>query len=275
LAAEVLVDALGVDLPPFQEARLDAGDMTALVPTEFRADAVVVLADGRRPVLAIVVEVQLARDQVKRWTWPVYLSTLRARLRCPAVLLVICVDVAIAAWCASPIPLGHPDWVLHPLVLGPRELPIVTDVQAAREAPAFAVLSALTHHSHPDRLKIFHALLRMLATIDQEQSTLYSDVMFAALPAALRQYLEDVMATSTYEYQSDFVRRFVFQGRAEGRVQGRAEGRAEAVIDFLDARGIEVPDGARQRIIGCTDPDQLHTWIRRAATVTKIDELFD
>lgn len=30
-----------------------------------------------------------------------------------------------------------------------------------------------------------------------------------------------------YEYQSDFARRYVAQGRVEGRVEGRAEGRME------------------------------------------------
>ncbi|MGQ0776395.1 MAG: hypothetical protein ACT4NY_18545 [Pseudonocardiales bacterium] len=71
---------------------LTAAECTDLVPTECRADAVVVLSDESGPVLAVVVEVQLGRDQDKRWSWPVYLTTLRARLRRPAELLVICPD---------------------------------------------------------------------------------------------------------------------------------------------------------------------------------------
>ena len=266
LAAELLAGALGVDVPSFQEAKLEPGDLTALIPTEFRADAVVVLTARGSPVLAIVVEVQLSRDGAKRWSWPVYLATLRARLRCPTALLVVCVDAAVAAWCAAPIALGHPGWALHPLVLGPQELPVVTDADLARERPELAVLSAITHHSHADEFKILHALVGALAATDREHSTRYSDVVFAALPAALREYLEELMTTGTYEYQSDFVRRYVFQGRAEGQ--------AEALLDFLDARGIAVPDDVRRRIAECTDSDQLHIWIRRAATVEKIDDLF-
>src|SRR5262249_20962676 len=105
------------------------------------------------------------------------------------------------------------------------------------------------------------------------------DVVFAALPAAARSYLEALMATRTYEYQSDFVRRYVFQGRAEGRVEGRAEGeakgRAKAVLMVLDARGVDVPDDARARITECSDLDQLDIWVRRAATVDSINDLFD
>ena len=78
------------------------------------------------------------------------------------------------------------------------------------------------------------------------------------------------MTSSTYEYQSDFARRYVSQGRTEGR----AEGEAKAVLAVLDARGIDVPEDARARITGCADLDQLDTWVRRAATATSVEDLF-
>ena len=119
LVAELLGRVLAVDLPVHRSARVEAGEFTDVSPTEYRADLVVVLADGDRPVTAVVVEVQLRPDGAKRWSWPVYLTTLRARLRCPALLLVVCVDATTAAaWCAAPIPLGPPGLELVPLVLG-------------------------------------------------------------------------------------------------------------------------------------------------------------
>lgn len=87
LAAELLADALGVELPTFAHARLEPADCVDLAPTEYHADAVVVLTRNAHPVRAVVVEVQLRRDEDKAWTWPVYLHTLRARLRCPTLLL--------------------------------------------------------------------------------------------------------------------------------------------------------------------------------------------
>jgi hypothetical protein len=59
LAAEILVEVLGISLPPYSEARLASADLTEIQPAEYRADAVVVLLDGDIPVRAIVVEVQL------------------------------------------------------------------------------------------------------------------------------------------------------------------------------------------------------------------------
>ena len=79
------------------------------------------------------------------------------------------------------------------------------------------------------------------------------------------------MTTTTHRYQSDFARRYY----AEGEAKGEARGEAKAVLAFLDARGIEVPDPICEDITSCTDLDQLDTWIRRAATATKVQELFD
>jgi len=189
-----------------------------------------------------VVEAQLSWDGTKRWSWPVYLATLRARLRCPAVLLVVCADAKMATWCAAPIDLGHPGWTLSPLVLGPDRVPVVTDLDEARRAPELAVLSAMAHGNHPDRFKVLDALFSGFGTLDKARVTLYSDVVWDALPEAARHYLEALMTSRTYEYQSPFVLRYVLQGRAEGRAEAKAEGAtggAKALLSVLDARGID------------------------------------
>ncbi|MGH3793095.1 MAG: hypothetical protein ACRDQ9_20295 [Pseudonocardiaceae bacterium] len=92
LVATLLGGPLGQVLPRFEQARVEPGELTDVAPTEYRADTVVTLSVGDEPVLAIVIEVQLRRDPDKRWTWPIYLTTLRGRLRCPAVLVVVCLD---------------------------------------------------------------------------------------------------------------------------------------------------------------------------------------
>jgi hypothetical protein len=86
LAPELLREALGVELPAYTEVRVESADLTEAVPAEYRADLVVLLVDGK-PVLAIVVEVQLGRDERKRFTWSAYVSVLRARHECPVAPL--------------------------------------------------------------------------------------------------------------------------------------------------------------------------------------------
>jgi hypothetical protein len=58
LAAELLTDALGIEVPRFVDARLEPADFVEITPTEVRADAVVVLSDGSRTVGAVIVEVR-------------------------------------------------------------------------------------------------------------------------------------------------------------------------------------------------------------------------
>lgn len=164
-------------------------------------------------------------------------------------------------------PCGHPDWVLTPLVLGPAQTPVVTDREQARRSPELSVLSALAHGAtHPQRRKVLDAFTGALHAVDRDRATVYHDVVSATLPQAARRYLERLMSTGTYQFQSEFALRHIKQGKVEGE--------AKALLTFLTTRGVDVPDDARDRITGCTDLDQLDDWLRRAATADSIDDLF-
>ena len=41
----------------------------------------------------------------------------------------------------------------------------------------------------------------------------------------------------------------------------------------LEARGIEVSEDVRSRVIECTDLEQIEVWVRRAATVESAEDL--
>jgi hypothetical protein len=117
LAPELLRDALSVDLPAYTDARIDSAELNEVQPTEYRADLVVLLLEGV-PVYGIVVEVQLAPDERKQYVWPVYIASLRARVKCPLCLLVVTADDACARWAARRISIGG-GTVITPIVLGP------------------------------------------------------------------------------------------------------------------------------------------------------------
>ncbi|GIL30394.1 hypothetical protein [Actinocatenispora comari] len=273
LAAALLGDVLGTKLPEWHHARLDAAEANELPHTEYRADAVVTLCETDQPVLAVVVEIQLRQDPAKRWSWPVYLATLRARLKCPVVLLVVCPDVRAAAWCGEPIELGHPGWMLQPLVAGPHQIPVSPD------SADLAVLSSIAHAAGPAQRRALDAATVALDTIDPDLARRYIDILFAALSETGRRYLEELMSTHTFEYQSEYARRLLAEGEARGEAKGEAKGKARGeatlLIEVLDARGWHVPDDIRARIVECTDSTQLKRWARSAVTATSLDEVFD
>jgi len=267
LAAELLQEALGVELPPWSEARVESAEFTQVVPTEYRADLVILLLDGK-PILAIVVEVQLSRDENKRASWPLYLTSLRSRVGCPVVLLVVAPDAAVARWCARPIELGHPGFVLRPLVLGPEAIPVIVDEKAAREDPELAVLSAIAHGRNEEVGEaIARAVLSAAQGLDDERCSFYVDLTMASLSAAIRRTLEELMKSGKYEYQTELVRKWIVQGRHEGEI--------DALLEVLDARGLEVDAEARKRILACEDLAQLKVWLRKAVTASSAQELFE
>jgi hypothetical protein len=86
-----------------------------------------------------------------------------------------------------------------------------------------------------------------------------------------------------YEFQSDFVKKCVAQGRDEGLAlgldQGRDEGRAEeaarAVLTALRVRRIAVSAEEQARILATHDTAQLERWHERAIVAASLDEVFD
>jgi hypothetical protein len=221
LAPELLRDALHVELPAYTEARVESADLTDVQPAEYRADLVVLLYDGK-PVLGIVVEAQLAADDHKRFAWPVYAVGLRARMRCPVCLLIVSPHEPVARWASKPIMLGGGN-VFTPIVLGPSGVPAVTDEARAVADPELAVLSSMAHGKDEDAdkaLRIAVAATTASVGLDAERSTLYFDLVVASLSEAVRKSFQ-AMDRAKYEYQSDFAKRYVAEGRAEGEVHGR------------------------------------------------------
>ncbi|MFI6169638.1 hypothetical protein ACIBCN_22850 [Nocardia sp. NPDC051052] len=266
LAAGFLQDVFGLPMPDSHQTHAEPCDFTDMGPKEFRGDAAFAVTDEAGTALVgIAVEVQLAQDGTRQWSWPVYLVTLRARLKCPVFLLVVAPDSAVAQWARQPIELGHPELTLCPLVLGPELVPAVTDSAEAVAMPERAVLSAIAHADGPQAHEVLSALLAGLQKTDDQQTKMYYDIVRTALSESALHHLEELMTTG-YEYQSDFARKYVAEGRA-------AEA-ARIIFRVLDTRGISVSADVRARISNCEDLEQLEGWIDRAVIVDTADDLF-
>ncbi|GLX03212.1 hypothetical protein [Microbispora sp. NBRC 16548] len=263
-ALELLRCVTGDDIPPHAAARVETVDCTQ-APIEFRADSVVIARDAAGAALmAVIVEVQLRRDSGKRFSWPVYVTTLRSRHKCDTALLVICPDRSTARWCERTIHLG-PSGAITPLAIDPGRIPLITDPDQARASPELAVLSTVAHPEEAEDGPALEAMLAGLKTLDQEQRTLYLNYVFRSLPAVTIKRLEE-MVTTIRDFE-DLGKKYFSHWVAEGQIK--------AIFNVLDARGLEISDDARERIRRCENPDQLIDWVRKAAVVTSADDLFD
>jgi hypothetical protein len=229
--------------------------------------------DGDIRVRVLIVEVQLAVDPRKRLSLPAYVTVSRAIHGCPAGLLVIAPDPLVAAWCAEPIETGVPDFVLRPPVLRRAAIPIVTDPAVAARRPELAVLSVLAHGETEQGATIADALLPALQGLDDDRARFYYDLVYNSLNDAARRALEAMM--KGYEYQSDFAKKYVGQGRVEGRSEGRVEEAARALLIVLQARSIAVPEATREKILAQKDPERLEGWLEKAVVAPSIAEVLD
>jgi hypothetical protein len=281
LAAELLVEVLGVSLPAYIEARIASADLTEIQPAEYRADVVVLLLQDGIPVRVVIVEVQLAIDPRKRLSWPAYATVSRAIHGCPAALLVVAPDPAVAGWCAEPTETGIPGFILRPPVLSRTAVPIVTNLEEAARRPELAVLSAMAHGESEQGATIASVVLPAIQALDEDRAGFYYDLVYNSLNEAARRALETMM--KGYEYQSDFARKYFAQGRTEGFTEGltkgltkgRAEEAARAVLTVLRVRGLVVPDEVRERILAQKDPERLERWLEKAAVAASVAAVLD
>jgi hypothetical protein len=296
LAAEILREAWGVEVPAGNRARVEESTLTQVVPTEYRADLVVLHGDSP-PSFGLVIEAQLEVKPEKRFSWPLYAAALRARIRAPACVVVVTCDPAVADWAAAPIDTGQPGSPFRPLVLGPASVPVVTDAERAGGAPELAVLSALAHGQGERGLEIALATVAAVARLDSDRATFYNDLVLAALGKAAREALEALMFTGKYEYQSNFARHYfgqgkaqgiaegiaegkaegmaegIAEGKAEGKAQGIAEGKAQALLAVMAGRGWDIADEQRERILACRDIDVLDRWLTRVAAAEGVTDM--
>jgi predicted transposase YdaD len=276
LAAEILAEVLDVPLPPYTQARLTSNDLTEIQPAEYRADAVVVLLDQDVPVRVIILEVQLAIDPRKRLSWPAYVTVSRAIHGCPTDLLVVAPEPSVAGWCAEPIEIGVPGFVLYPPVLGRNAVPVVTDPEEAARRPELGLLSAMAHGKTEQGETIVAALLPAIRELDDDRASLYYDLLYNFSGDEGRRQLEAMMS---YEYQSEFAKKYVAQGltqgRAEGLNQGRTEEAARNLLTVFEVRDIAVPAAKRERILAEKDPQRLERWLKKAVVASSVAEVID
>ena len=288
LAARMLAQVLRAPVPPHRSVTVVEAALDQLLPTEYRADLVLELRGARNKlILAIVLEVQLTEDWKKKFSWPVYVTVLRARKRCAACVLVITPGARVATWAAEPIQLGlgPGDGSVKPWVLGPAQLPRVTDVGMAAQEPELSVLSARAHGNEPDGLPVVLAAVVGLGGLDPKMAAVYFRLIYDALREPVRIALETfIMANQQFEGVTwpPFAQQLIDRGEAAGLQKGMEKGmekgmhqaKREVIVKLALRAGITLAEEDRVRIEECEDLAMLDRWIDSALTSKTAAELF-
>lgn len=256
---------LGMDLPAEAHAVLANAEFTQAVPLERRADAVVTIEQDGAVTHAFVVEVQLAIDPEKAFSWPLYVASLHARVRCPTSLVVLAPDASVATWARRPsATFGAGPF--RPVVLGPDEIPRITSVDDATRMPELAVLSALVHGDAPGAEPVVEAVVHALARLDEPVAQSYLDLVLSSFPDVARVALEGLMPLTNYEYKSDFAK--------ECLAKGRVDAARSLLLAILEERNLGPSERTRALVEATSAPELLERWVRAAATATHEDDVF-
>ncbi|WP_327259168.1 MULTISPECIES: hypothetical protein [unclassified Streptomyces] len=263
-------EVLGVDIPPPSSATALPTDLTETRPLERRVDTLLRIDTEHDGPFLLAIEAQGKKDPAKTASWPYYVAYLNNRYRLPILLLVVCQDRATAEWAARPISIGLRQWqtlALNPLVAGPHNMPVITDMAEARKDLALATLATITHADNPD----VGAILKTLSAALRDTPETIADPIVELIAQGLgnrpaAQQWRNLVAVDLSFYKSPL--------SEEIRDEGRAQGRAEGLLLILDVRGIAITDETREKITGCDDPQLLHQWLNRATTAASAEEIF-
>ncbi|MFI6040742.1 hypothetical protein ACIA8C_03845 [Nocardia sp. NPDC051321] len=261
---------LKVPLGVPSEVALLPTDLTEIRPLERRVDTLLRFTTSAGRFL-LLVEAQGECDPDKPSAWTYYLAHAHAKYRLPAVLLVVCHDRGTASWAAKTAQLGPSFWAgsltMSPLVLGPDNVPVVTDPATAADDVPLATLSAMTHAKDPSIDAILKSLAAALRGIDEEDAHIFAELTELGLGNA--------QAAKTWRHMMTVDPAFF---RSETSQRLREEGETKAVVRnvlrVLERRGFVVGDDVRDRITSCTDLDVLERWLDQAVTATSVADLF-
>ncbi len=269
LAAELLKELLGQELPEYSEVEIEDGDKTQRNPAELRADLVLSLRHRGESVLAIILEVQRERDEAKRHSWPGYVASGWYSLKCPVCLLVVTPSESVARWAAKTIDLG-PSGKVRPLVIPPSGVPLVTEPEEAKQAPELSVFSVVAHgRGEVDRaVEIALAAAAAAEGLGPDRFLLYLGLILSSLSEEARKaFLMHSQGVQFFHHSQQ-------ESYDKGKAEGTAASKAAAVVTVLEARGLSLSDEQRERLSATTDLSLLDEWIRRAATIQTTEELF-
>ncbi|MCD0442327.1 hypothetical protein LO763_01635 [Glycomyces sp. A-F 0318] len=275
LAEELYCGLLGRRLPDYTGVETGSEAMTREHEAVVRnCDNVTVFYRDGEAVFALLFEVQRSEDKRKHYSWLDYIASARSRLKCPVALVVITFDEVTAKWAGEPIDTGHPSLILYPLVIGPCQIPAITDPREGRENLAVSLLSLIAHCRGARGPAVMRSYYESIRHLDQEDWTRYAELALNALGEEdLIMSLQEMIVNDGNLPKS--YRVGLFGERYDrGRADGKAEGEAIMLLRILESRGVVINEAARGRILECGDSEQLERWADHALSIEHIEELF-
>jgi hypothetical protein len=233
-----------------------------------------------------VVECQLSVARDKRYSWVEYLAAARRTFATDALVFVISPVDRVITW-AHGLFARSPG--LRPILIGARQVPMITDPRRALRKPELAVLSAVFHGDSERGSEVLFAaataMRSMSAAARRECRMLLEDALPEARMDEIRQLTDDEAQHAADEWlrsrgpyqigHREGLEQGLERGLEQGLEQGLERGLHQALALVLELRGLVPTPVEQARIDACRDPVVIERWCQRAKTAGEVDELFD
>ncbi|MEW2401606.1 hypothetical protein [Streptomyces sp. NPDC046862] len=177
-------DALGVPPPVKPVIERLSVNAPEISPPGHRMESVLKVDPSEGNGFLLAIDIQNEPDDAKLLNWACHVTHLQMTCERPVLLLVICRNRFTATWALGPFESRIGAWIshsLHPLVLGPDNLPEITDASTVIRQPALATLAAIAHGESPRITAAREALARGLRSLDNHTSVYLCELLEAGL----------------------------------------------------------------------------------------------
>jgi hypothetical protein len=265
LAVRLFSQFSGRQLPFTELLKVESGELPDRVSKIRYADTVICAGPPQDRWYTLVSEIETTLTDKKLKQTLCYATTLWLQTNKDAYVVIITPDKKADRF-LRPVVVnaGSLTVKLVPCIVGPGQIPVITDPDQVAADPALATLSVMAHGETPEVVAGFIAGLDKVGP-DDDPTEYYEHAVNMGTPK-IKQALEKQMTTKWPVY-SKLAR--------EHFGKGEAKGEAKAILRFLKSRGLEVSEQQRALIEGTDDLATLDTWLDRVGVVTSTDELFD
>ncbi|MEV5409750.1 hypothetical protein AB0K60_13045 [Thermopolyspora sp. NPDC052614] len=259
LPIRLLREVGGIDLPDLL-LHVGPGDLRDRISREMHADTVVFGGPRQDRWFSVIVEVETEMSEKKPHDTVVAAAVLWLETRAPVHVIFITPDPDAAKF-AGPvqISIGCLTITMHPVIVGPDHIPVLTDPNQMAGDLLTSALSVMAHGHRPD---VARAFVKLLGDLPADDATSLFNYTIDMAPPPTRRLLEETVTTYVTE-NSPWAQNLYRKGQAD------------AVLSVLRLRNIAVPPDRQQQLSTCTDPTLLDLWLQRALDATHIDDLFD
>ncbi|MQY07409.1 hypothetical protein [Actinomadura macrotermitis] len=265
LALWALRTVAGADVVTSGRLRVHKGELNDRISTDRQADTLFVDGPFHSPHRLLISEVETRLTKAKLEQCARYGAILLVQYNKPVHVVMFTPDPRADRFSAPvTITRGDVSVALKPVIVGPAQLPVITEPAQVAADPALATLAVMAHGLEKD---VGPAYLEGLDAIETEHAMRYFDYATNMSAVSVRTQLEQLMTTTDLPLRSEFAKRHIAQGKVEGEVI--------CLFAVLEARGLTVSSAAKDRINTCDDPDQLRAWVQRAAVAETTDQIFD